>query len=242
MTNKRIKTSARNCDALDASINGAGILSIPHELLLAIARHLGPPIEFLDPMRDNFTGQPSFSMNSQRRQTLHSLSQCCRVLRSFFLPLAWEYFELPPGKRLRTSSRSMVALESKSRALARHPNLAAYVRYEYSDIAEISTQLCSRCGIFQSNIHGDLRTQGHPCLCKVPALAPEPSHPPSHWSLRAACYSYKDCLYASPFLENTHYYPSLQWASHSGQLPQRRECDIDWFSRKTCLRGNCQEM
>src|ERR1700685_3724976 len=85
MSNKRLKTSSA---APNGQNNGAGMHSMPHELLLEILQYLGPP---LDLTGVGFGGTPPYPMNSKRRRTLHSLSQCCQTLRSFFLPLAWEF-------------------------------------------------------------------------------------------------------------------------------------------------------
>jgi hypothetical protein len=129
MSNKRRKTSSV---ASNAQHSGAGIQSMPHELLLEILQYLGPPLD----RTGYFGGTPPYPLNSERRQTLHSLSQCCRALRSFFLPLAWEYVDACRAKnghgecdwtQMRKRQRN---LELKSRGLVQNPNLAAYVRYE----------------------------------------------------------------------------------------------------------------
>src|ERR1700690_4341766 len=129
MSNKRIKTSLV---APNAQNNGAGIQSMPHELLLEILQYLGPP---LDRTTGHFGGTPPYPLNNERRRTLHSLSQCCRALRSFFLPLAWEYFDACFARNGHDECHGWGSqsrnLESKSRGLIQNPNLAAYVRYEF---------------------------------------------------------------------------------------------------------------
>ena len=132
MPNKRGKTSSVTPNTQN---NGAGIQSMPHELLLEILQYLGPP---LDRTTSYFGGTPPYPLNSERRQTLHSLSQCCRALRSFFLPLAWEYVDACRAKnghgecegwaQMRKRQRN---LELKSRGLVQNPKLAAYVRYAH---------------------------------------------------------------------------------------------------------------
>src|ERR1700691_5285644 len=128
MSNKRIKTSSVTPNAQN---NGPSMHSMPHELLLEILQYLGPPL-------DRTAGRMlPYPLNNERRRTLHSLSQCCRALRSFFLPLAWEYVDACCAKnghgecegwaQMRKRERN---LELKSRGLVQNPNLAAYVRYE----------------------------------------------------------------------------------------------------------------
>jgi len=129
MSNKCMKASSV---APDAHNNGTGIQFLPHELLLEILLYLGPP---LDQTLCSFGETSSYLLNSERRRTLYYLSQCCRTLRLFFLPLAWEYVdaccakdghgECEDRKQKRKRQRN---LELKSRGLVENPNLAAYVR------------------------------------------------------------------------------------------------------------------
>src|ERR1700691_4930060 len=119
MSNKRVKTSSA---APEAHNYGAGIHSMPHELLLEILQYLGQPLDLTAGL---FGGTPPYPQNSERRRALHSLSQCCRALRSFFLPLAWEYLdaccsknghnECTEWKRSRPQN-----FESKSRGLVQN--------------------------------------------------------------------------------------------------------------------------
>jgi len=122
-----------------AQNSGTGILSIPHELLLEITQYLGPPIDYTEPVDRTgvfLSRRQPYRMNTKRRHTLRSLSQCCQVLRSFFLPLAWECFDIycpkfDNGYETRKDYETIsMGLESKSKALAKSPELWAYVRYE----------------------------------------------------------------------------------------------------------------
>ena len=129
MSNKRIKTSSV---APNAQNKGPSMHSMPHELLLEILQYLGPP---LDRTAGYFGRTLPYPLNNERRRTLHSLSQCCRALRSFFLPLAWEYVDACCAKNghngcvMWNRSRSQ-NLELKSKGLVQNPKLAAYVRYD----------------------------------------------------------------------------------------------------------------
>ena len=154
MSNKRIKTFSISIhDASESQENGVGIHSMPHELLLEILQYLGQP---LDLTAASFDGKPPYPLNTERRRTLHSLSQCCRALRSFFLPLAWEYVDACCAKNghdgcvMWNRSRSQ-NLELKSRGLVQNPKLAAYVRYDFSfEIFLLLTMLTMHC-VVQSN-------------------------------------------------------------------------------------------
>ncbi|KIM83338.1 hypothetical protein PILCRDRAFT_819586 [Piloderma croceum F 1598] len=137
MSKRRIKASSTPYHV--AQNDGVGILSMPHELLLEITHYLGPLIGHTVDTRiggGRFLGsrQP-YRMNTERRQTLLSLSQCCRFLRSFFLPLAWECFDIHSpkfgnyGHEARNTHQDIAKnLELKSKALAENPELGAHVR------------------------------------------------------------------------------------------------------------------
>jgi hypothetical protein len=130
---KRINASLTTYHAQN---NGVGILSMPHELLLEITYYLGP---LFDRIGGDFLGRRlPYRMNTERRQTLLSLSQCCRFLRSFFLPLAWECFDIYSpiinydDDEIQYDHRDITKnLELKSKALVENPELGAHVRYEY---------------------------------------------------------------------------------------------------------------
>jgi hypothetical protein len=138
MSKRRIKASSTPYHI--PQNNGVGILSMPHELLLEIAYYLGPSIghtELFDGIGGFLGRRQPYRMNTERRQTLLSLSQCCRFLRSFFLPLAWECFDIyspkfgDNGYEARKDHQDIAKdLELKSKALAENPELGAHVRYE----------------------------------------------------------------------------------------------------------------
>jgi hypothetical protein len=142
MLNKRLKTSESSVSyhvtPEAQSDSSAGILSMPHELLLEITQHLGTPIlyaELLDSRRNFWNRRKPYRLNKERRRTLYSLSQSCRDLRLFFLPLAWEYFDFycatydVRGNEIPKDRQSISQdLESKSIGLARNLHLAAHVR------------------------------------------------------------------------------------------------------------------
>lgn len=165
---------------------------MPHELLLEISQYLGPPFDFVTPLDWSINQMYSdgilvYLINSERRRTLHSLSQCCRALRSFFLPLAWEYFDAcctkddhqacigwkPPGSP---------NLELKCEGLVENPNLAAYVRYEMffphhfalPIVNCIIIQCCKRA------LGQKLCGPGPFRPCTMPAVSPKRSHP-AYW-------------------------------------------------------------
>jgi hypothetical protein len=130
-------SSTLNHGALDASSEGAGILSMPQELFLEIPQHLGPPIGLdqpLSPIERILSRCLPYSLNSDQCQTLRSLSQCNRLLRSVFLPLAWKYFDT----RCTTYDHYDVDnaedisenLESKNKGLIKNPALWPYVQYD----------------------------------------------------------------------------------------------------------------
>jgi hypothetical protein len=111
------------------------MLSLPHELLLEIPQYLGPIVNLADPS-GRWDAAFSYEKYSIRTLTLTALSQTCRALRAFFLPLVWQYLNVCCAKddnegfgdwphHMESISQN---LQSKSNGLLRNPNLAAYVQ------------------------------------------------------------------------------------------------------------------
>ncbi|KAF9527088.1 hypothetical protein CPB83DRAFT_856711 [Crepidotus variabilis] len=78
-------------------LNSQGFAIFPNELLLQILDYLPP---FTPPVANYGRGDAAIEVHNTRRSALRALSQTCRSLRQFFLPYAWEYFEIYRGLEL----------------------------------------------------------------------------------------------------------------------------------------------
>jgi hypothetical protein len=111
-------------------------VTLPPELLLEIVS-VSPKVPDLV---DFVVGRLELKeVYNDRTDALRALSQTCRTLRRFFLPMYWECLNVCTNKfGGATHLHLATSLEAKSIGLCNRPDLADLVRYEHSLVRDAS--------------------------------------------------------------------------------------------------------
>ncbi|KAG9082246.1 hypothetical protein FS749_007007 [Ceratobasidium sp. UAMH 11750] len=110
-----------------------GFLSLPHELLLKIANYFPKILPYDILLHETCVGHLTGAASGfqSRFNTLRALSQTCRFLREFYLPLLWERFEACLTSNTQASWYRDLgeAMERKSKGMLNSKHLWPYVQF-----------------------------------------------------------------------------------------------------------------